>query len=189
MSNAIDYSTWKQEKIDGKTYYMSPSANPKHSEVIGNLYLAFRTYLKGKQCKVFMDNIDIYLDEEANNYVIPDLSVLCEPDKFKDNGYHAVPSLIIEVISPTSFKRDKHEKYALYEKFGVKEFWLVDYQGKAIEQFVLHDGKYQLYNALALISEWDYNNRLSDTEREAYSTVVKCSILEGLEVDMKEVFE
>ncbi len=189
MANAIDYSNWKQEKIDGQIYYMSPSANPKHSEVIGNLYLAFRNYLKGKQCKVFMDNIDIYLDEEQDNYVIPDLSILCDTSKFTDNGYHGVPSLIVEVISPTSIKRDKHEKFKLYERFGVKEFWLVDYQNKTVEQFVLDNGKYKLYSLCTLISEWDYNNRLNDKEREEYTTIIKPTIFNDLEIDIREIFD
>lgn len=188
MTNAIDYSKWKEEKIDGKIYYMSPSANPKHSKVIGKLFLAFGNYLKDKTCEVYMDNIDIYLDEEHNNYVIPDMSVLCDSSKFKEDGYHGVPSLIVEVISPTSVKRDRHDKYALYERFGVKEFWLVDYQNKTIEQYVLCDGKYKLYSLCTLISDWDYKNRLDDKEREEYTTIIKPTIFEDLEIDIKEIF-
>lgn len=189
MATAFDYSNWKKEKINGKVYYMSPSAHPKHGEVIGNLYLAFGTYLKGKPCKVFMDNIDIYLDDEQNNYVIPDLSILCDASKFKDNGYHGVPSLVVEVISPTSIKRDRHEKYALYERFGIKEFWLVDYKSKFIEQYILENGKYKLYSLCTLISEWDYNNRLTESEREEYTTIIKPTIFEDLEIDIKEIFD
>ena len=188
MTNAVDYSNWKQEKINGEIYYMSPSANPKHSEVIYNIFDFFRSYLKGKQCKVFMDNIDIYLDEEQNNYVIPDLSILCDASKFKDDGYHGVPSLIVEVISPTTIKRDRHEKYALYERFGIKEFWLVDYKNKTIEQFVLENSKYRLYSLYNLISEWDYENRLNPKEREEYTTIIKPTIFNDLEMDIKEIF-
>ena len=188
MGNAIDYSTWKQEKINGKIYYMSPSANPKHSEVIFNLSLAFGNYLKGKQCKVFMDNIDIYLDEEQNNYVIPDMSVLCDPTKFKDNGYHGVPSLIVEVISPTSLERDRGDKFKLYEKHGVKEYWIADYHSKSIEQYILSNGIYHLYKAFTIVSEWDYNNRLTEAEREVYTTIIKPTIFEDLEIDITDVF-
>lgn len=188
MANAIDYSNWKQEKIHGKIYYMSPSANPKHSEVIFNLSLAFGNYLKGKTCKVFMDNIDIYLDEEKNNYVIPDMSILCEPNNFKDDGYHGVPSLIVEVLSPTSIIRDRREKFKLYEKYGVKEYWLVDYLSKSIEQYILVDEVYQLYNAFTILSEWDFENRLSESEKETYTTIIKPTIFEDLEIDIKEIF-
>lgn len=189
MTNAIDYSKWKEEKIDGNIYYMSPSANPKHSEVIGNLYLAFRNYLKGKQCKVFVDNIDIYLDEEQNNYVIPDLSILCDASKFTDNGYHGVPSLIVEVISYTNIARDRRDKFNLYQKFGVQEFWLVDYKSKTIEQYILTNGKYELHKVFAIISEWDYNNRLNDEERAEYTTIIKPTIFNDLEIDIREVFD
>lgn len=169
MASAIDYPNWKEEKIDGEIYYMSPSANPKHSKVIFNIAMFFKIYLKGKTCEVFMDNIDIFLDEEQNHYVIPDMSILCDPNKFKDDCYHGVPSLVVEVISPTSVKRDRKDKYSLYERFGVKEFWLVDYQNKTIEQYILDNSKYTLYNLCSLISEWDYNNRLNDNLTNAHN--------------------
>ncbi|MBU3107583.1 Uma2 family endonuclease [Clostridium gasigenes] len=188
MGNAIDYTNWKEEKMDGKIYYMSPSANPKHSRVIFKLALAFGNYLNGKTCEVYMDNLDIYLDEEENNYVIPDMSVLCDKNKFKDNGYHGVPSLIVEVISPTSLKRDRFEKFKLYEKFGVKEYWLVDYQGKSIEQYTIVNESYQLLNILAIVSDFDYEKRLTESEREAYTTIIRPSIFDALEIDIKEIF-
>lgn len=189
MASAIDYSNWKQEKIDGKVYYMSPSANPKHSRLLGNLYLPFRNYLKGKTCEVFMDNIDIHLDEESNNYVIPDMSILCDPTKFKDNGYHGIPSLIVEVISPTSIERDRYDKYRLYENFGIKEFWLIDYKAETIEQFVLSNGSYQLHKLFSIVSDYDYSNRFTEAEREAYTTIIKPTIFSDLEIDIKEIFE
>lgn len=189
MGTAIDYSTWKQEKIDGNIHYMSPSANPKHSIVINNLHGIFWAYLRGKACNVYSDNIDIYLDEEQNNYVIPDLSVLCDSSKFTDNGYHGIPSLIVEVISPTSIKRDRIEKFKLYEKFGVREYWLVDYQGKSIEQYELIDSKYTLLDIFTIVSELDYEKRFTEAEREAYTTIIKPAIFGDLEIDIKEVFE
>ncbi|MGL4346281.1 MAG: Uma2 family endonuclease [Cellulosilyticaceae bacterium] len=99
MMSPLDYTNYKEEKIDGKIRYMSPMANPKHGETIGNLYAAFHPYFKGKTCKVFPDNISVFLDDEKNNYVVPDISVLCNPSQFKNNGYHGVPSFVVEVIS------------------------------------------------------------------------------------------
>lgn len=188
MGNAIDYNNWKEEKINGKIYYMSPSANPKHSKVIFNLALAFGNYLKGKTCEVYMDNLDIYLDEEDENYVIPDMSVLCDPSKFKDNGYHGIPSLIVEVISPTSLKRDRFEKFELYQRVGVKEFWLVDYQSKSIEQYILTNGVYKPLNLLTIVSDYDYEKRLTEEEKQNYTTIIKPSIFNDLEIDIIDIF-
>lgn len=166
---------------------MSPSANPKHSRVIGKLYNIFYNYLNGKTCEVFSDNIDVYLDEETNNYVMPDLSVLCDPSKFSDKGYHGVPTFIAEVISPTSIKRDRIEKHELYEKFGVKEYWLVDYNVKSIEQYVLEDGKYKLLNVVTCLSDADYD-RLTDKEKSEYSTIIKPNVFSELCIDIAEIF-
>lgn len=184
---AIDYKNYKEEKIDGKVYLMSPIANPKHGETIGNLHLVFASYLKGKSCKVFTDNIAIYLDKEKNNYVVPDLSVLCDPSKFTKTGYHGVPSLLVEVISRSNIKRDRIEKFELYERFGVQEYWLVDYVSKVIEQYVLVDNKYKLEQAIALVEE-DELEIFTEEERAAYTTIIKPTIFKDLEVDLKEIF-
>lgn len=184
---AIDYKHYKEEKIGGKVYLMTPIANPKHGETIGNLYLAFATYLKGKSCKVFTDNIAIYLDKEKNNYVVPDLSVLCDPSKFTNTGYHGIPSLLVEVISHSNIKRDRVEKFNLYEKFGVQEYWLADYVSKTVEQYVLVEGKYRLETATALIEESELEI-LTEAERTAYTTIIKPTIFDSLEVDLKDIF-
>ena len=189
MGSAIDYSSWKKEKINGEIYYMSPSAHPKHSEVILNLYYQFATYLKGKKCKVFTDNIDIYLDEKTNTYVMPDLSILCDPSKLTDKGYKGIPSLIVEVISPTSIKRDRFEKFELYQKYGVKEYWLADYTTKTIEQYVLVDGLYKLNNLVTIINDYDYNERLTEDERREYSTLIYVNIFDNLTIDIREIFD
>lgn len=184
---AVDYRNYKEEKIDGKIHLMTPIANPKHGETIGNLYLAFATYLKGKACKVFTDNIAIYLDEAKDNYVVPDLSVLCDPSKFTSNGYHGIPSLLVEVISHSNIKRDRVEKFQLYEKFGVREYWLVDYVSRSIEQYVLKDGKYALEQAVAVVDAEELE-LLTDEDRACYTTIVKPTLFDGLEVDAREIF-
>lgn len=188
-ASSAEHVKWKSEKINGDIYYMSPSSNPKHSRVIGRLYNIFFNYLKDKACEVFADNIDIYLDKESDNYVIPDISILCDPKAFTDNGYYGVPSLIIEVISPTSVKRDRFIKKELYQKFGVKEFWLVDYRSKNIEQYILIDENYVLINLVEVLSSYDYNNRLTECEKNKYSTLINVGIFDGLVVDAEELFK
>lgn len=64
---------------------MSPSASPMHGRIIGNVYFIFKSYLRGKSCRVFTDTIDVYLDE-LNNKVIPDVSILCDENKFSKRG-------------------------------------------------------------------------------------------------------
>ncbi|OOO00277.1 MAG: hypothetical protein ATN35_08205 [Epulopiscium sp. Nele67-Bin004] len=154
---------------------ISKQTNPRHSEIIGNIYVQFRNYLKGKRCKVFTDNIDVYLDGGRHNFVVPDLSILCEPDKFSQSGYHGVPSLIVEVISPSSTKVDRGMKFNLYESYGVPEYWLIDPLSGCVEQYVLQDGNYMLLNV-----EYD--------EADRAGSIVP-TIFDNLEIDIVDIFE
>lgn len=77
MSKSIE-NYIKQEKIDGKIYNMSPSADYRHSIVNGNIYGKLREGLKGSLCLTFMENLDYrYHVEENDDYVIPDVMVIC----------------------------------------------------------------------------------------------------------------
>ena len=58
--------------------------------------------------------------------VIPDVSILCDENKFTDKGYEGIPSLVVEVISPTSVNRDRKIKFNVYEKYKINEYWIVD---------------------------------------------------------------
>lgn len=185
--SAVDCGNYKEEKINGKVYLMSPIANPRHGETIGNLYLAFASYLKGKSCKVFADNIAVYLDEEKNNYIVPDLSILCDQSKFTSNGYHGIPSLVVEVLSHSNIKRDRVEKFELYEKFGVQEYWIVDYVAKTAEQYVLVNKKYHLEMAVGLVDDSELEI-FTEEERVAYTTIITPTIFENLAIDIKEIF-
>lgn len=63
--------------------------------------------------------------------------VVCNKDIIKKDGVHGVPDLIVEVISPSTAKKDKGYKKDLYETCGVKEYWLVDTDNRSIEVYLL----------------------------------------------------
>ena len=111
ISSVYNLNSFKEEIIDGKVYYILSSANPRHGRIIGNIYLIFMSYLKGKTCEVFTDTIDVFLNEEGTDKVISDVSVLCDPERFTDIGYNGIHILIVEVISSTSIKRDRETKF------------------------------------------------------------------------------
>jgi Uma2 family endonuclease len=188
MSNAIDYKTYREEFINGKVYYMPPSANPIHGRIIGNVYFIFRSYLKGKSCQVFTDTIDIYLDDEKKDRVIPDVSVLCDKDKFTNRGYEGIPSLVVEVISPTSVSRDRKLKFNLYEKYGVKEYWIIDPVNKVLEQYILVEGKYSLEGTYVKLEDYDIE-RINEEEKLDFKSSFKTSIFNELVIKVDEVFE
>ena len=185
MGNLAEKHEFKTELIDGKIYYMSPSASPFHGMIIGNLYLLIGNYLKGKQCKVFTDTIDVYLNEE--NRVIPDLSVHCDKNKFTERGYEGIPKLIVEVISPSSIKRDRIEKKALYERMQVPHYWLIDPKNKSLEIYNLVDGIYVLEEVYTYYDETELT-RMSNEDRVKVAIEFKSAAFEDLSISIADIF-
>lgn len=173
------------EVIDGKTYYMTPRPVPNHNTVIVNLTAIFRNYLKGKNCIVFSDGVDLHLDEK--NKVIPDLMVICNRDFIKSNGVYGAPNLIIEVLSPTTAIRDKGHKKNLYERNGVKEYWLVDISNKSIEVYILKEEKYVLEYIYAIYPDYIIE-KMTEDEKQKIITQYKTSIFPDLTISLDDVF-
>lgn len=135
------------EYIDGQVFYhASPSI--KHQRVSRKLSTKFDLYFDGKDCEPFVAPIDIKLKKENEEYiqkVIPDLVVICDKDGLKENMYEGVPKLIIEIVSPSNSHHDYIRKLNLYEKFGVKEYWIVDPRFNSIQINALNeDGNYEI---------------------------------------------
>ena len=186
MGTTAQIYDFKTELINGKTFYMSPSASPIHGMIIGNIYMILANYLKGKPCRVFTDTIDVYLDE--NNRVIPDVSVLCDKTKFTDRGYEGVPKLIVEVISPSSVKRDRIEKKVLYECMGVTHYWLIDPKNKNIEIYNLVDGVYVLEDIYTDYDAYELE-RMSKEDRDTIVKEFKTAAFDDLIFNIAEIFE
>ncbi|MDD4835404.1 MAG: Uma2 family endonuclease [Lutispora sp.] len=146
-----DYKTWPDDErweiIDGEAYNMSPAPRTDHQNVSMELSLQFGLYLRDKPCQVFAAPYDVMLDEDKNNsqnIVQPDLLVVCDKKKLESGKYcFGAPDLIIEILSPSTAKKDLLTKRNLYEKFGVKEYWIADPEHKDLTVFLLQDdGKY-----------------------------------------------
>jgi len=141
-----DYLTWpdgeRWELIDGEAYCMSPAPGGKHQDVSRELLVIFAQYLKGKQCKVYGAPYDVRLPENTNtsdNYietvVQPDIVVVCDRSKLDDKGCKGAPDLVIEILSPSTLKMDMQNKFFLYQRMGVKEYWLVHPFDKTVMVF------------------------------------------------------
>ncbi|MCL2398866.1 MAG: Uma2 family endonuclease [Defluviitaleaceae bacterium] len=142
-----DLDEWKKknrwELIYGVAYAMaSPSAN--HQMIVLEMAGQFRSYLKGKKCRLLLSPFDVKfkMENEEDIRVQPDLFVVCDTSRINKNHYQGAPDLIIEVLSPSTGKKDKTEKFQLYQRFGVKEYWIADPVHKTIDVFTLEDGKY-----------------------------------------------
>jgi Uma2 family endonuclease len=131
------------EVIDN-TLYMSPAPNPFHQEISINLSSYLNVYvLENKLGKVFEAPIDLYLDEESDA-VQPDILFISKGNSLRIDreGLHGSPDLIIEILSPGNKNHDLVKKKDLYEKFGVKEYWIVDPETKLAIGYILHGKSY-----------------------------------------------
>jgi len=179
-----DYLTWFDEKrrelIDGFIHLMSAPVRI-HQEILTEfnfLLMSFVKKRKGK-CKIYYAPFDVRLpkdnvkdDDKIYDVVQPDICVICDPSKLDDKGCIGAPDLIVEVLSPSTAQYDKNKKFNLYEKFGVREYWIVDPYAKTVHVFLLQsDGKYDS----GIMYQCDEKTPVH--------------IFDGLIIDLKELFD
>lgn len=131
-----DYLTWdddqRWELIDGEAFCMSPGPSRLHQKWLGELHRQIANYLEERPCEVYLAPFDVRLqdlpgasDEGTLTVVQPDIMVVCDLDKLDDRGIKGAPDLVVEIISPSTAKRDITVKHQLYQRYGVKEYWLL----------------------------------------------------------------
>ena len=117
----------RAELVDGQIYYMAPPSR-RHQDISGELFATIREYIKSNNgaCKTYIAPFAVFLNEDDRNYVEPDISVICDPNKLNDNGCVGAPDWIIEIVSPSSRRIDYTTKLFKYRTAGVREYWIVD---------------------------------------------------------------
>lgn len=163
----------RYEYIDGKAYLL---ASPKvtHQRVLGNLYVLFRLWFKGKKCTPFLSPFDVTLKKsESNiNVVQPDLLVVCDPEnKNTKDKYTGVPALVVEILSDSSARMDMIKKLNLYISTGIEEYWIVNYIEKELLVYSFKD------------------NTINDMKLYKSGDIVRSVKFEGFTADMNEIFE
>lgn len=121
------------ELIDGVIYNMAaPSAT--HQDLILEMDVALRDFIKKNKgnCKVYISPIDVQLDCDDRTMVQPDVIVLCDRDKIINRCVYGAPDFIVEVLSPSSTKRDTAIKLRKYKEVGVREYWIIDPDKKKV---------------------------------------------------------
>ena len=115
------------ELIDGVFYDMSAPSAP-HQAIIGQLHICFELFVRsrGGSCKIFLPPFDVQLDQDERTIVQPDLVVICRRDRIRIKGCFGAPDLIVEVLSPSTRKKDIRIKTMKYAHAGVREYWMID---------------------------------------------------------------
>ena len=171
-----DYCTWddgeRWELIDGAAYAMAPAPSELHQDALLELAGQLRDFLKGKPCKVFIAPFDVRLnaDTQDNTVVQPDILVVCDELKRKGGkGVVGAPDFIAEILSPSTSRHDRVTKFNLYQRSGVREYWIVDPDEKTVFVHILHDDKY-------------FTHAYDDSDS------IPVNVLEGCTIDLTEVF-
>jgi len=171
-----DYLNLEDEKryevINGRLVEM-PAPTFIHQDVLMGIAMIIRAFVERKdKGKVLPAPFDVILSETI--VVQPDVVFISNENlkNIKRGRLFGPPDLAVEIISPATVRRDTAVKKGIYEKYGVREYWIVYPDERAIEVWVLSDkGKYELFSV---------------AEREGR---VKSKVLKGLEVDLKEVLK
>lgn len=137
----VDSSDQRYELIDGEVYLLA-SPSFKHQMAVNEIAGHFYNYFKGKPCRSLTAPLDVRLFgfatkfEEDPNVVQPDVVVVCDLDKVNDaNKYEGIPTLVVEVLSPSNRGKDMAIKLNLYMKSGIEEYWVVNLESKTILQY------------------------------------------------------
>ena len=159
-----DYVAWpddaRYELIDGIAYAMSPAPTRRHQEVAGEIFRHIAEALEGSPCRPYIAPFDVRLphgdkadDASIDTVVQPDISVICDRSKLDERGCVGAPDWIIEVLSPGTASHDQIVKRALYERAGVREYWLVHPVDRIVTIYLLDQGAYGRPDVRELVGE------------------------------------
>lgn len=126
----------RAELIDGQIYYMAPPGR-KHQRIVGQLFTSINNHILQNHgtCQPYLAPFAVFLNQNDRNYVEPDISVICDPNKLNDKGCVGAPDWIIEVVSPGSRPMDYYKKLFKYRTAKVREYWIVDHERDLISVY------------------------------------------------------
>ncbi|HWP96578.1 MAG TPA: type II toxin-antitoxin system prevent-host-death family antitoxin [Syntrophomonadaceae bacterium] len=173
----VNSSDQRYELIDGEIYLLA-SPSFRHQVVVNEIAWHFNNYFKGNPCQSVTAPLDVRLFgfatkfEEDPNVVQPDVVVICDKDKVnEDYRYEGIPTLVVEVLSPSTKGKDMAAKLNLYMKSGISEYWIVDLENRSIVQY-------------SFSKERDIESLTTLKDGE----IMKSTIFEGLEISLGDVF-
>jgi Uma2 family endonuclease len=177
-----DYLTWqikdRIELIEGFISGKPSGESPRHQEVIGALMFALHNLWQKEKWEYYFLRFNVRLDaknSQTNNKEIftvvqPDYLVQTNFECIDEQGIIGCPALVVEAIAKGRIKHDLETKYHLYEKYGVKEYWIINTYDEYITIYDLINGQYE--------------------KRDDYDTGTRISggILGDFELEVEKVF-
>jgi Uma2 family endonuclease len=175
-----DYIQWsgdeRWELIDGIAYAMT-APSIEHQRVHRKVSYQIESFLEDKKCEMFYAPCDVLFPEmkqkykDVKNMVQPDILVICDKEKIKNKYIMGAPDFIVEILSPSTSLRDRVEKLELYEKHGVREYWIIDPDKRFAEVRLLGEN-----------GRWQPASRFDERAK------ISVTAVPGLEIDLSRVF-
>jgi len=176
-----DYLNWPEDErweiIEGVPYDMSPAPNTEHQSISMKLSIEIGNFLKGKRYQIFAAPFDVRFakkdeisDNETYTVVQPDLLVVCDKKKLDKKGCVGAPDIAVEILSPATAYKDETEKLKLYEKQGVREYWIVNPKAQYMMIYRLNEDRFD---------KPDYYHK---------EDVVNSKVLEGFSLKLPDIW-
>ena len=164
---------------DGKIYEIlegelevTPAPIPRHQDVSRNMEWIVQQYVRREGAgKVYDAPIDVVLDE--HNIVQPDILFISTPRLhiIGEKNIQGMPDLIVEILSPSTQRRDRVLKLKTYARHGLAHYWILDPEQETLEAFELEGSTYRLVEALSGKASFEP------------------SLFPGLTIDLAEIWE
>ena len=150
LKTRLDYNDYCAIPPDGKRYelvdgkvHVTPAPSPQHQRVSKRLQrLLEACFEEPGRGEVFNAPIDVILT--PYDVVQPDLAVVTEPARVSARGIEGAPTLVVEILSPTTTAYDRTTKSQRYAILSVPHYWIVDPESRVIECFRRQETSYQL---------------------------------------------
>lgn len=176
-----DCLTWDEDEhieiINGEAFMMATPSRI-HQGICFEIGRQLGNYLEGKQCKVYPAPFGVRLferdgdsPENVDTVVEPDISVVYDRSKLDEHGCKGAPDLIVEVLSPSTQRHDQLVKLNLYQRAGVREYWIVDPENRTVRVMVQAD-----------------DGLLHVHEVYRQEDVAKVNVLDGCFIELSKVF-
>lgn len=134
-----DFLAWESAQPDRHEFFRGEvfamvGGRRGHGRVIANLMRHLGNHLDDTPCQPFSENMKVQVGEEAVLY--PDVFVTCDPRFSADQTVFTAPLLVIEVLSPSTQRYDRSEKFAIYRRLpSLREYVLVDPDTRRVEVY------------------------------------------------------
>ena len=135
----------KSEYRDGQIHAM-PGASHEHNVIMGNTFAEFHIQMRDRTCIVYPSDMRVKVSA-AGRYTYPDVTVVCEAPQFDDTHFDTLlnPTVLIEVLSPSTAAYDRGDKFAAYQKLdSLREYVLISQDSVCVEHYLRQEQDWNL---------------------------------------------